>query len=235
MTTTIILPTKNEEGAIVQTISTIQRVCDNPILVVDGNSTDRTVVLAKSFKNVEVIHDDGSGKGAALRQAFEYCRPNNVVFVDVDGTYDVHRIPEFVAALDDGYDAVTGVISKYDKDAQSTWFGVGLWKPFDILWKISFLVLYREWNVNNLSGFRALSRHAIDVMKLKEHGFGIETEISIKIIKSGFEHLQFDTIYHKRVGETKLGALDSIHKNPSMIKDWIEIWYSLFKYAFWRP
>ena len=226
--TTIVLPTMNEEGAIAQTIRTIQSVCDNPILVIDGHSTDNTTLIASRFRNVEIIYDKKSGKGAALRQAFDHCSPNNVVFVDVDGTYQVERIPEFISALNDGYDVVTGNKKHYDKDAQTHFLGFGLWEFGDAQWRAAFLVLYGKWGVDNLTGFRALSRHAIKKMDLQEDRWGIETEITVKTIRGKFKHKIIDTTYHKRIGDTKLGLC-------LLSKNWIEIVTTMFKYRFWRP
>ena len=233
--TTIILPTLNEEDAISQTIRIIQTVCDNQILVIDGHSTDDTTFIASTFDNVEIIYDEKSGKGAALQQAFDHCAPNNVVFVDVDGTYDVHRIPSLIEYLDDGYDAVTAAF-KYDDGAEPKLFGIGLWNMMSYLWKASFLVLYGRWNVHNLSGFRALSRHAIEVMDLQEPGFGIETEISVKTIIAGLKHTHINTVYHKRVGYSKLET-GYIFGNITNIftKQWREVYFALIKYRFWRP
>lgn len=233
--TTIILPTFNEEKAIHQTIKTIQSVCDNPILVIDGHSTDNTTFYASTFDNVEIIYDVGKGKGAALKQAFADCYPDNVVFVDVDGTYDVHRIPEIIDALDSGYDSVTASY-KYEKGAEPTLFGIGLWSKCFYMWKAAFLLLYGKWNVYNLSGFRGLSRHAIEVMDLQEPRYGIETEITVKTIKANLRHCQIDTVYHKRVGESKLET-GYIFGNITNVftKQWREVYYALIKYRFWRP
>ena len=226
--TTIILPTLNEEKSISQTIKTIQRACDNHILVIDGHSTDNTTFYASAFNNVDIIYDVGKGKGAALRQAFADCYPDNVVFVDVDGTYDVHRIPEFISALDDGYDVVTGIKERYDKDAQTRIFGVGLWALGDSLWQAAFWILYGKFGIDNLTGFRALSRYAIEKMDLSEDRWGIETEITAKTIRGKFKHKTINTAYHKRIGESKLGL-------SVFSKSWSEIVCAMLKCRLWRP
>lgn len=223
MSTTIILPVKNEESSISYTIRAIQKVCDNQILVIDGHSTDNTTFLASRFDNVEIIYDVGYGKGAALIRAFDYCAPSNVVFVDVDDTYEVKRINEFVYALDDGYDVVVGR-KLYTKFVKPRLFGIGLYHLGDYIWKVAFKLFYGKWTANNISGYRGISRSALDLMKLEQDGFGIETEIEIKSIRIGLSEKVIDTVYDDRIGKSKF-----------MIKDNLATAKAFFKYMFWRP
>lgn len=224
MTTTIILPVKNEEESISRTISDIKSVCsENRLIVIDGHSTDNTTFYAGNFNNVEIIYDKGYGKGAALRQAFDHCYPSDVVFVDADGTYEVNRIKEFVDAIEDGYEVVVGR-KHYTKDVKPRVCGVGLYYLGDFIWSIAFALFYGRCTADNISGYRGISRHALDVMELEQDGFGIETEIEAKSIKALFTNKIIDTIYDDRVGKSKF-----------MAKDNIETANAFFKYLFWRP
>ena len=220
--TTIILPTLNEAKSITQTIKTIKSVCDNPILVIDGHSTDNTTFCASRFDDVEIIYDVGNGKGAALRHAFDHCKPNGVVFGDADGTSEIERIHEFISALYVGYDVVVGK-KHYTKNVKPRVCGIGLYYLGDYIWKIAFKMFYGKWTANNISGYRALSRDAIEMMQLEQPGFGIETEIEIKSIKLGLSEKVIDTIYDDRVGKSKF-----------VLKDNLVTVKAFFKYLFWR-
>jgi dolichol-phosphate mannosyltransferase len=224
MTTTIILPVKNEEKSVARTICDVKSVCsENRIIVVDGQSTDDTTFYAGNFNNVEIIYDKGIGKGAALRQAFEHCAPDDVVFVDADCTYEVDRIKEFVDALDDGYDVVVGR-KCYTKNVKPRVFGIGLYYIGDYIWKVAFKLFYGKWTANNISGYRGISRRALDIMQLEQDGFGIETEIEIKSIRVGLSEKVIDTVYDDRVGKSKF-----------MLKDNLATSKAFFKYMFWMP
>jgi dolichol-phosphate mannosyltransferase len=201
-------------------------VCDNNILVVDGHSTDDTTFLASQFKNVDVIYDNGKGKGDALRVAFDHCKPDNVVFVDVDGTYEISKIGEFMDALDYGYDVVTGT-RNYEKDAEPHVLGVGIFKLGDRLWSIAFMFLYGMY-IDNLSGYRGLSRRVMDRMELQEDGWGIETEISCKTINGLFTHKEIQTRYFKRIGNPKPDF-------SLFSKDTFDLIKAFLKHRFWRP
>lgn len=67
---TIIIPTLNEDKTIGTIIQNLRQFGFNDIIVVDGNSVDKTVSIAR-YLGVKVITQNGNGKGSALRQAFE--------------------------------------------------------------------------------------------------------------------------------------------------------------------
>jgi len=191
---TIVLPTKNEEKSIGKAIDAI-RGFGHKILVVDAHSTDKTVEIAHA-KGAEVIYDHGKGKGEALITAFKYAN-DDVIYVDPDMTYPLEKIPEFVEALKGGYDVVTGERAAFGEKALPRALRVG-----DRVSRILFRLIYGK-AVDNLSGFRGLSKRAIEKMNLKEEGFGIETEISAKAVKMGLRMKNIPITYQPRVGEAK--------------------------------
>lgn len=191
----IILPTKNEESCIGPTITRINKICHNPrIVVVDGNSTDMTVKIAEEY-GVEVIFDHGLGKGEALRCAFDYLQ-DDVVFLDVDGTYPLELIPDFIEALSE-YDLVVGERVRFDGDALPRLFLVG-----DAVSRGLFRLLYSS-RVDNLSGLRGISKEAIQEMSLESDDFGIETEITAKAVRMGLKIKKIPITYTARTGNSK--------------------------------
>ncbi len=207
----IILPTKNEEESIGQTIDDVRRVCDCEIIVVDAHSEDRTVEIARE-KKVSVIYDHGKGKGDALRTAFLYA-DDDVVFVDADGTYPIEKIPEFIEALK-SHDSVYGEPVKYSKKAMSWEYHIGR-----RVTKLMFRLLYRT-NGNNMSGFRGLRKSAIEKMKLESDGFGIETEIAAKSVRLNLRIKSIPIEYDCRNGNSKFRG----------IKDSLVVFWALFRY-----
>ncbi len=83
------------------------------------------------------ISDNGKGKGDALRVAFEY-PDDDVVFVDVDDTYPVERIPEFISALKD-YDLVIGERTGFIAGSLPLLLRIGDWVWGSVLrWWLTF-------------------------------------------------------------------------------------------------
>lgn len=193
--TSIILPTKNEEESIGWTIDIIRNICNYRIIVVDGHSIDKTVEIAKK-KGVKVIYDNKKGKGDALITAFNYTN-DAVIFVDCDKTYPLDKIPEFIDVLNDGFDVVIGERVKFNKNSLSKIYLIG-----DFLSRFLFKIVYRI-SSDNLSGFRALSKQAIEKMNLTSNGFGIETEISAKAIALNMKIKKIPISYNPRAVTTK--------------------------------
>ncbi len=162
--------------------------------MVDGNSTDLTVEIAKEY-GVEVIFDHGLGKGEALRYAFDYVQ-DDVVFLDVDGTYPLELLPDFIEALRE-YDLVVGERVRFDGDALPRLFLIG-----DGLSRGLFRLLYSS-RVDNLSGLRGLTKEAIQEMSLESDDFGIETEITAKAVRLGFKIKKIPITYTTRTGNSK--------------------------------
>jgi len=209
---TIILPTKNEESCIGATITKIREVCDSPrIIVVDGNSTDSTVKIAEE-NGIEVIYDHGLGKGEALRCAFDHVN-DDVIFLDVDGTYPIHSLPDFIDALDT-YDLVVGERVEFAGDALPKLFLIG-----DIISRGLFQVLYLS-RVDNLSGLRGIKREALEKLSLESDDFGIETEITAKAVRLGLNIKKIPIVYNVRTGNSKFRP----------IQDGIIVLRAMFRY-----
>ena len=98
----VVIATLNEEEGIGPTISELQKVLDNPYLVVvDGNSVDRTIEIAKNM-GADVLLQEGTGKGDAMFQGFHNLSSKVpfVVFTDADFTYPAEYVPKMVEILE---------------------------------------------------------------------------------------------------------------------------------------
>ena len=107
---TVIIPTLNEEANICEIIEELKRTGYSNIMVMDGNSSDGTVEVARKL-GATVLSQKGQGKGAALIEAFGNCDGvDGEVFVmmDADGSMSPKEIQLFLEAMDSGADVVKG-------------------------------------------------------------------------------------------------------------------------------
>jgi len=108
----VVIPTLNEERAIADVIERIpvsdllKDGFETKLYVVDGRSTDTTREIA-TRKGAHIIFDEGKGKGAAIRAAFEVVDADYVIMVDGDDTYPIDVATEMVRLLQT-HDVVVG-------------------------------------------------------------------------------------------------------------------------------
>jgi glycosyltransferase involved in cell wall biosynthesis len=104
----VVIPTLNEERNLPGVLARLPGDVHELILV-DGNSTDATVAVARSFwPDVLVVQQELRGKGDALALGFAAASGDIIVAIDGDGSTDPAEIPHFVAALVGGADMAKG-------------------------------------------------------------------------------------------------------------------------------
>jgi len=96
----------NEEQGIGRTLAELGKVLDNPsFVVIDGNSTDRTVQIAKEY-GAEILAQKGTGKGDAVAHGIMHFKDgfDYVVFIDADFTYPAKSLPRMIRILEENPD-----------------------------------------------------------------------------------------------------------------------------------
>ena len=211
----ILLPTLNEEETIGEIIRSFKGQGFENIFVIDGNSTDSTREIAKQEgARVEIQH--GKGKGAAVRQAFGDIEEDIIVMIDGDGTYLPSEVGKLLDPIRNGdADHVIGNRFAYG-GAFVRLHRIGNWmvnKFFGFGYGINFRDI--------LSGYRALTRDAVEKMNLKKEGFEVEMEMAIESVKKGIRIKEVPIRYETRVGKSKL----------NFIRDGSRIAYTLYVLA----
>jgi glycosyltransferase involved in cell wall biosynthesis len=195
---TVVIPTLNEEGSIAGVIQVLNQMGYDNILVVDALSKDSTVEIAKEL-GANIVFQNGRGKGAALRQAFQHVSLNGdvVVMLDADGSMNPKEIPMLIDALDSGADLAKA----------SRFLGYGRSEDMNLIRRIGNLfflsLVNRFWSANYTDlcyGFGAFRKGAIDRLcpHLKSKNFEIETEVFIKAKKLGLKVVEIPSIESRR-------------------------------------
>ncbi len=198
----VLIPTLNEGKTIGELVKEFKLQGFEDILVMDGHSTDNTVLNAQRA-GARVIVQCGTGKGQAISQAFHLISSKYVVMIDGDGTYLAGEINKLLLPLSIGQaDHVIGNrFSNYEKGA-FTWLNLN---GNRILNKI-FGFAYGVWLNDILSGYRAFNYNTIKQIELNRTGFEVETEITIECVKNDLKTVEVPITYLSRVGgaSTKL-------------------------------
>jgi glycosyltransferase involved in cell wall biosynthesis len=100
----VVIPTLNEERGIGKTIDSINREYfeknnwNLEIIVVDGNSKDKTRDIAKN-RGAEVILEKRKGYGRAYKTGLSQANGDIIVTGDADATYPFEKIHDYIQLL----------------------------------------------------------------------------------------------------------------------------------------
>jgi len=202
------LPTLNEETGLESTIKSINRSLEGKynyiILVVDGQSIDNTVEIAKSM-NAKVIIQRRKGYGDALQNGFHYVdtKVNSqiTVMLDADGTYEAQDIVKMVDIIEKHEaDFVIGNrFAKMDKKAMTSINKFGN----KILTGIARKTLGIKVS-DSQCGLRAFRSDLAKIFYTTSLGMPFATEMLAATKNFHIRIKEIPTSYHKRIGETKL-------------------------------
>lgn len=203
--TQVIIAALNEEQGIGLTIAELKRTLDSPhVLVVDGHSSDRTVEVAKSL-GVDVVLQDGVGKGDAVSKALKLADANAdyIVLTDADFTYPAEHVPEMIRILE--RDPEVGMVcgnrfnGQLDSKAQLNRFYLG-----NKLLAFAHNILNGITLHDPLTGLRVIRAEILKNWMAKSEGFDIEVELNSLIQKKGYKTVEVPIRYRQRLGEKKL-------------------------------
>jgi glycosyltransferase involved in cell wall biosynthesis len=176
------------------------------VVLVDGHSTDDTVVVAQRLlPTIHIVGQEGRGKGDAIRAGLAASTGDIIVLLDADGSADPLEIPRFVDVLLEGNDFAKG--SRFIKGGGSHDITFtrragnhGLILLVNILFGTRFSDL--------CYGYNAFWRHCLTHIEIDSDGFEIETLINIRMHVAGLKIKEVPSIEYQRIhGLSNLNAI----------------------------
>jgi glycosyltransferase involved in cell wall biosynthesis len=198
----VVIPALNEARNLQFVLPYIPSIVDEVILV-DGNSTDDTALVAqKLLPTIRIIEQAGKGKGNALKAGFAACTGDIIVMLDADGSANPGEIPLFVEALKGGSDFAKG--SRFIQGGGSrdiTWLrSLG---NYALSKCVNFFFLARFSDL--CYGYNAFWRHCLDYVEIDCDGFEIETLLNLRVHQARLRIIEIPSFEYRRVhGESKL-------------------------------
>lgn len=202
----IVIATLNEEEGIGPTLGELQKVLNNPYLVVvDGNSVDRTIEIAKNM-GADVLLQEGKGKGAAMFQGFKQLgtKVPYVVFTDADFTYPAEYVPHMIEVLEQNPKVGMVIGNRFKGDLNNS---RSVTNPFYLgnkLFAFAQLVMNGVNLGDPLSGLRVVRSEILEGWKPKSKGFDVEAEMNALVRRKGYRTVEIPIDYRDRMGEKKL-------------------------------
>lgn len=125
----VIIPTYNEENTIYECIKTMQKqdYSNYELIIVDDGSTDKTVEIVKSFKNIKLLLQNHNGPGIARNLGTKHSTGKILIFVDADMRFPKDYISKLVKPILNNVS--WGTIHYMEKIANKNNFWARCWGP----------------------------------------------------------------------------------------------------------
>ncbi len=168
---TVALPAYNEEKYIAGIVSKVAQYA-NKVFVLDDGSTDETIWKAIGAGAEVIQHIENKGYGITIQDILSSVRGSDfdvLVTIDSDGQHSPSDIPALVDAVRNGADLAVGCRAGRDvpfyRRIGGTVLSVATW------------LLSGVWVKDSQCGFRAYSRRAVELIRPKESGMAVSSEI----------------------------------------------------------
>jgi len=197
----ILMAAYNEERTIIKAVKSILQVpfpCEVELIVVDDGSTDATSDLLKMIDDPRMIshrHVQNSGKGASILTAASLATGTHLVPFDADLEYAAEDIADMIVPVINGRcDVVYG----------ARLFGVNtvyqsyLYARGNRLMTQFANILYNSYLSDMHTCLKLMPLEVFMGLNLTERGFGLDTQVTALLLRSGVRPFEVPISYHSR-------------------------------------
>ena len=195
MKLSVIIPIYNEENTCRQLIEKVKSVpIQKQIIVIDDGSTDSSSSILKKIDGIELIaHQINRGKGSAVQSALPHIKGDYVVLQDGDLEYNPADYEKMLNQLEnDTTDVVYG----------SRWLGKTSPLSYHTIGN-----RFITWFANLVTGaaltdmascYKMMPAKIFRSLDIRSAGFGLEAEITAKVIKKKLRVVEVPISYNRR-------------------------------------
>jgi dolichol-phosphate hexosyltransferase len=200
----ILMPVYNEYATITSAIKEVLDVdfpCEVELVVVDDGSADGTRELYSSFENdprVSIhLHERNQGKGAAIRTAASVATGDYLIMCDADLEYSPAQIPELLAPVLAGdAEVVYGTRTFGSHNSYSYLYVLGN-KAVTTFANVLFNCYISDLE----TCFKLMPANVYRQLGVRETGFGMEAEVTGKLLRRGIRLYEVPITYKARSRE----------------------------------
>ena len=199
----LIIATFNEEESIRYVLDELENYGLGEIIIVDGNSTDKTKEIVSEF-NVKFITQEKEGWGNAVHKGINLSSKQFITYMDGDGSYNPNALPK-MRELMNNFDAV--FCSRYKGGAKSpddTFIRAIGNKLFTDLVRFRF-----GCNItDSLFFYPMFNRDILNNISLNSEDFTLCLELPVVVHQEKIRYTEILSIERERyAGKTKVNAL----------------------------
>jgi glycosyltransferase involved in cell wall biosynthesis len=200
----ILMPVYNEQATLAAALKEVLNVefpCEMEVVVVDDGSTDGSRELYSSLTDdprVKVhLHERNQGKGAAIRTAAAAATGDYVIMYDADLEYSAAEIPSLLAPVIAGQaEVVYGTRTFGSHNAYSYAYVLGN-KGVTTFANVLFNCYISDLE----TCFKLLPAALYRDLDIRESGFGMEAEVTGKLLRRGYRPYEVPISYRARSRE----------------------------------
>ena len=203
MKLSVLMPVYNESATIdlaVKQVLSVDYPCEMELVIVDDGSVDDTFARLESMSDERLTlhrHTKNQGKGAAIRTASRAASGDYLIICDADLEYMPEEIPSLLApVLAQEAEVVYGTRTFGSHTAFSFWYVLGN-KAVTMFAN----VLYNSWISDLETCFKLMPVDLYRSLDVKSAGFGMEAEVTGKLLKSGHRPFEVPISYRARSRE----------------------------------
>jgi glycosyltransferase involved in cell wall biosynthesis len=199
----ILMPVYNEEARLPQALKQALNVdypCEIEMVVVDDGSADGTWEILSRVDDPRlraVMHPHNQGKGAAIKTAVEHATGDYLIILDADLEYDPQDIPRLLVPVLDGRATIVyGNRTFGGHSSFSFWYVMGnkgVTTAANVLFNCYIGDLETCFKLMPLDLYRSL--------QIKSKGFGMEAEVTGKLLRNGYRPYELPISYRARTRE----------------------------------
>jgi glycosyltransferase involved in cell wall biosynthesis len=197
----ILMPAYNEERTLARAVDAVLSAtypCEVELIVVDDGSADSTpeILAAVDDPRARVFrHPLNRGKGAALQTAARVATGTHIVPFDADLEYSPADLPRLVEPVLRGRcDVVYGTrLFGVNTVYQSYRLAMG-----NRAMTLAANVLFDAYLSDLHTCLKLMPLDLFRMLELNETGFGLDTEITARILKNGIRPFEVPVSYHSR-------------------------------------
>jgi glycosyltransferase involved in cell wall biosynthesis len=199
----ILMPVYNEARtvqAVVKRVLDVDFPCPVEVVIVDDASTDGTAEILGDIHDerlVKLRHPANRGKGAAIRTAVGAATGDFMVPLDADLEYQPEEIPKLLEPVLSGEaEVVYGSRGFGSHAAYSFWYVMGNKGVTTVA-----NVLFNAYIADLETCFKLMPLDLLRSLRITSEGFGMEAEITGKLLARGIRPFEVPITYRARSRE----------------------------------
>ena len=224
MKLSILMPVYNEAptlAAAVKDVLWVDYPCDVELVIVDDGSTDGTRDLYPAFESdprvVVHLHTRNQGKGAAIRTAAQQATGDYLIICDADLEYAPAEIPDLLRPVLSGEaEVVYGTRAFRGHNAYSYVYVLG-----NRAVTTAANILFNCYISDLETCFKLMQKQLYRDLNIRARGFGMEAEITGKLLRRGIRPYEVPISYKARTREAgkKLTWRDGVEALRILVRE----------------